>query len=176
MRKITTILISLCLLLSSGCNIAANSDRMVPEEFEIVKKHPFTVSVNESTGGRETNPLWTSEISNSAFTRALNNALIKSGVFQSVIKGNNANYSLNVQIINYSHPLMGIDFDVNIKTKWDLMETKTFEIIWSDIIKTTYRAKFTDTLLAAERLQKANEGSVRVNIKEGIKRLSLLNL
>ena len=63
-----------------------------------------------------------------------------------------------------------------LKTKWELTNMKTFTPVWSEAFKTTYRAKFSDALVAAERLQKANEGAVRTNIREGIRRLSALDL
>ncbi len=161
-------------LLISGC--AANASRMVPTDFEVVNKHHHTVSINESIGGRETNPLWTSQVSNSAFTEALSNALAKSGVFQAVIKGDGADYLLDVTILDYDQPWIGIDIDIRMKTKWELADAKTLVPVWSDTFETTYRAKLSDVLIAAERLQKANEGSVRTNIKEGIRQLSLLSL
>jgi len=161
-------------LLTSGC--AANASRMVPTDFEVVNRHYHTVSINESIGGRETNPLWTSQVSNLAFTEALSNALAKSGVFQAVIKGGDADYLLDVTILDYDQPWIGIDIDIRMKTKWELADAKTLVPVWSDTFETTYRAKLSDALIAAERLQKANEGSVRTNIKEGIRRLSLLSL
>ena len=175
LRKIvmSTIVLTIlsAFLLNSGC--AAQASRMVPLEFDVVNKHPHTVSINESIGGKETNPLWTSQISNKAFTEALNNALTQSGVFQSVIKGGDSDYILDVTILEYDQPWLGADIDIRMKTKWELADAKTLVPVMSETFETTYRAKLTDALIAAERLQKAHEGSVRTNIKEGIRRLSI---
>lgn len=176
-KVVVSVMILACLsgvLVTSGC--AAQASRMVPADFEVVKKHPFSVSVGESVGGRETNPLWSSQISDSAFTEALNNALVESGVFQAVVKGEDADYHLDVTILFYDQPWVGMDFDVRMKTKWELTDLKTLAAVWSDTFETTYRAKLSDALVAAERLQKANEGAVRANIREGIRRLSILSL
>ena len=172
--SISTLTILSVYLLTSGC--AARASRMVPLDFEVVNKHPYTVSLSESIGGKETNPLWTSQISNSAFTEALSNALAQSGVFQAVIKGGDADYILDVTILDYDQPWLGADIDIRMKTKWELADAKTLVPVWSETFETTYKAKLTDALIAAERLQKANEGSVRTNIKEGIRRLSILSL
>lgn len=173
--EVTILSISLIfLLVFGGC--AAKSSRMVPTDFEVVNQHPYTVKVVESVGGRETNPLWTSQISNSAYTEALTNALSQSGVFRAVIKGEGADYNLDVTILHYDQPVIGLDYDIRMKTKWELTDAKSFEMVWSDTFETTFRAVLTDALLGGERLQKANEGSARVNIKEGIKRLSMLKL
>ena len=156
--------------LVSGC--AANSARMVPASFEVAKKIPGSVRVEETVGGRETNPLWTSQISSTAFTEALTNSIAKAGLFDSVLKQGNTDYILNVTILSYDQPWVGLDFDIKMKTKWELTDAKKFTPVWSDTFETTYRAKVSDALVAAERLQKANEGAVRTNIAEGIKRLS----
>ena len=169
------VLVSLSVfLLTSGC--AAQASRMVPLDFEVVNKHQYTVSISESIGGRETNPLWTSQVSNSAFTEALSNALAQSGVFQAVIKGGDADYILDVTILDYDQPWIGVDIDIRMNTKWELTDAKTLVPVWSETFETTYRAKLTDAFFGAARLQKANEGSVRTKIKDGIRRLSILSL
>jgi len=161
------------LLFLSGC--AARASRMIPSSYDLMSKHPYTVRV-ETVGGRETHPLWNSQISDSAFTEALSNALVQSGVFAAVVKGEGTDYFLDVTVLYYDQPVIGLDFDINIKTMWELSKAHEFKRIWTDTISTTYRAKLGDALFASERLQKANEGAVRVNIQEGIKRLSRLQL
>ncbi|MFZ0034048.1 MAG: LPS assembly lipoprotein LptE [Sedimentisphaerales bacterium] len=156
--------------LASGC--AARSAMMVPARFEVAKKIPGSVRVEEAVGGRETNPLWTSQISSTAFTEALTDSIARAGLFDSVLKQGNADYILNVTILRYDQPWIGLDLDIKMKTKWELTDAKKLTPVWSDTFETTYRAKVSDALVAAERLQKANEGAVRTNIAEGIKRLS----
>jgi hypothetical protein len=170
-----TFIIGLCCLVSvvlfaGGC--AARSAMMVPASFEVSKKIPGSVRVEEVVGGRETNPLWTSQISSDAFTEALINSIAKAGLFNSVLKQGNSDYILNVVILDYDQPWIGLDFDIKMKTKWELADAKKLTPVWSDTFETTYRAKVSEALVAAERLQKANEGAVRVNIAEGVKRLS----
>jgi hypothetical protein len=171
--KITSIISLLTglmfITISGGC--AARSTMMVPASFEVAKKIPGSVNVDKVVGGRETNPMWTSQISSAAFTEALVNSLIKAGLFDSVHEGK-TDYILNITILYYDQPLIGLDFDIKMKTKWELTDSKKLAPIWSETFETTYRAKVSDALIAAERLQKANEGAVRTNIAEGIKRLS----
>jgi len=167
-------------VLSSGC--AAKACKMVPKDFEVINKHPSTVSVNESTGGVDAKPLWNSQISNIAFTEALSNALAKSGVFQAVIKGGGvdhlggANYILDVTILEYDQPWHGANIIIGMKTKWELTDAKTHESVWSNTFKTAYRAVWLESLFDDERIEKAHEGAARTNIKEGIRRLSILSL
>ncbi len=165
---------------ASGC--AAKAGRMVPRDFKVVNKHPYAVSVNESTGGVDAKPLWTSQVSNPAFTEALSNALAKSGVFQTVIRGGGvdypggANYILDVTILDYDQPWRGANIIIRMETKWELTDAKTHTSVWSNTFKTAYRAVWLKSLFDGERIEKAHEGAVRTNIKEGIRRLSLLSL
>ncbi len=164
-----------CVLLASlsgGC--AARSAMMILTSFEITNKIPTSVRVEDAVGGRETNPLWTSQISSTAYTDALANSLTRSGLFETVYRQGQGSpdYILNITILGYDQPVIGLDLDVKMKTKWELTDAKKLTPVWSDTFETTYRAKVGDALIAAERLQKANEGSARTNIAEGIKRLS----
>lgn len=178
MRKIVSLIMAFCLILLSlfntGC--AAQASKMVPADFDVSSSHPYSVKVEDVYGGHETNPLWTSQISDSAFLQALKDSLDKSGVFETLVESGESDYKLTVSIVDYSKPVMGLDFDVAITSKWTLDCIATKKVVYNDEIKTSYKAKLGDALVAAERLQKANEGAVRTNIKEGIKRLSELDL
>jgi hypothetical protein len=162
----------LALSLADGC--AARSKMMVPKTFEVAKKIHGTVKVAEVVGSHETNsfPLWMSQISSVAFTEALADSIAKAKLFDSVIKTDNADYILDVTILYYDQPLVGLDLDIKMKTRWDLTDTKKLVPVWSDTFEITYKAKVSDALIPAERSQKAYEGAVRANIAEGIKRLS----
>ena len=167
MKKLSLLL--LMMMFIGGC--AAQSHNMVCDKIETSKKHPYSIEVAVD-GGRETNPLWTSQISNSEFTQAIETSILNSDIFKSIAKGDNADYYLNVDIVKISQPIIGLDFDIAMETKWALIQKTTKTIVWSDKIATTYKAKLGTALIAGERLQKANEGSARENIKEGLSRLS----
>ncbi len=166
--------------IASGC--AARASKMVPKDFEVINQHPYVVSVSESIGGMDAKPLWTSQISNPAFTEALSNALAKSGVFQTVIKGGGvdhrggADYILDVTILHYDKPWHGANLIIGMKTKWELTVAKTHKPVWSNTFKTTHREAWLSSLFDGQRIEKAHEASVRTNIKEGVRRLSILSL
>jgi len=169
MKKTLLIILS-CLL--SGC--AAQSNNMIVSHCKISNKHPYTVSV-KVFGGRETNPLWTSQISNSALCSAIEKSILESGLFEA-ISTKKAGYKLEVAIERITQPVIGLDFKMVMLAKWTLTERAQQKIIWSDSIKSRYTAKLGDAFVAAERIQKANEGVARENIKKGIYELSLLQL
>ena len=157
---------------AGGC--AARSKMMVPAGFEVGKRVPGSVRVDEVVGSHETNsfPLWMSQISSTAFTEALVDSVAKSGLFDAVVKTDDADYILDVTILYYDQPLVGLDLDIKMKTRWELTDTKKLIPVWSDTFETTFKARVSDALLPAERSQKAYEGAVRATIAEGIKRLS----
>ena len=160
------------LSLTAGC--PTRSAMMVPEKFEVTKKIHGSVRVDEVVGSRETNSfqLWMSQISGVAFTEALADSIAKADLFDAVVKTDSADYILDVTILSYDQPLIGLDLDIKMNTKWELTDTKKLVPVWSDTFETAYKARFSDALLPAERSQKAYEGAVRAAIAEGIKRLS----
>lgn len=151
---------------------------MVPARFELAKKIPGSVRIDEIVGTYETNSfqLWMSQISSVAFTEALTDSIAGAKLFDSVVRENNADYILDVTILYYDQPLVGLDLDITMKTKWELTDTKKLTPVWSDTFETTYKAKVGDALIPAEKSRKAYEGAVRTNIAEGIKRLSQIKL
>ena len=175
-RRFTkAVCISVSLLIVVACTgCAARSANMVPAQFDLMSTLDKTVAVTSAAGGVETSIWGTSQISNTEFNKALDTSLRNSGLFKAVLpqEDTSADYMLNVTIINYDKPMFGIDFDISMKTTWYLIDPQTHEPVWLDTFTTSYTAKFGEALVGAERLQKANEGSVRENIKEGFKRIS----
>jgi len=167
-------------LLATGC--AAKTGRMIPKEFEVINMHPYTVSVNESKGGIDPKPLWHSEISNTPYTEALSISLKESGVFQDVITGGGvdnlggADYILDVTILEYDRPTQGANIIIRMHTKWTLTNAKTDAVVWSSTFKTSHRTPWGKSIFDGERIEQAQEAGVRANIKEGIRRLSILSL
>jgi len=168
--QIKYLLIFIVLLIFSGC--AAQSQNMFVSDCKILSKYPHSVSV-KVYGGRETNPLWTSQISNSALCSAIKKSILENEVFSSVSL-KNPDYSLEVAIEKITQPVIGLDIKMKMTAKWTLI--KNDNIIWSDSITSTYTAKLGEAFIAAERIQKANEGVARNNIKNGLYKLSSLPL
>ncbi len=158
-------------LFAVGC--AARAQKMIPARFDVTNKHPYTVKV-QGRVGKEIYPKESSLISSSALTQALTESILKSGVFKGVVRGEGANFLLNVAVLSYDQPWLGVDFNINIETNWELFKSGQASPVWAGTIVTSYKATLCKAFFAAERLQKANEGAVRANIQEGIKRLSAL--
>jgi len=156
-------------LFATGC--AARADKMIPDSFSITNKHSYTVRVEGSVEDKRT-----SQIPDAAFAEALTESILKSGVFKGVVRGEGADYLLEVAILRCDQPWIGFDFNISVEISWKLSKSGQAKPVWSDIITTSYKTTLWDAFFATERLQRANEGAVRANIQEGIKRLSMLRL
>ena len=159
------------LLLAVGCASGAKPEAMVPADFAVTTRHPFPVVV-EVTGGKETNPLWKSDISSDAFEKAVEAAIRNTGVFSGIVDHSNATYRLDVKLVKVMTPNVGFDMTVTVVTEWRLVETRTGATVFEEYITTPYTATVGDAFVAITRVRLANEGAARDNIKEGIRRIS----
>ena len=69
-----------------------------------------SVSVADVTGGRDTNPMWTSQVSSDGFRRALEQSLENAGMFNKVVAG--SRYQLTADLSRLDQPFMGFDMTV----------------------------------------------------------------
>ena len=74
------------LILITGCAGQATSVNMIPDRYELETRHKNSVSLRIS-GGRETNPLWRSQLSGKEFIKALEKSIKKSKIFSNIIRG-----------------------------------------------------------------------------------------
>ena len=174
------VLASLCgTLLVSGC--AARAEYMEPEVLDMgwdggENGKSYSVSINESTGGIDPKPMWGSQISNTAFTAALTNSVKRSGLFQTVTTGDGADYVLDVAILDYDQPWNGANMTVHMETTWKLTNAKTQDVVWSNTFPMAYTANWKSSPTDTGRAKNAQEGAARATIKEGLRRLSIVEL
>lgn len=175
MKKFMIFLIAVFAGVVSGCATGAVSTKMVPHEYSIQKKQPYVVAV-QTSGGKETNPAWMSQISSEAFQGALVESINKSGAFSTIVKADHADYMLDVDIVDLAQPWGGFNMTVTMTAKWKLTSLKDKTVVFQENITKPYTAAFGEALSGMERLRMANEGAARENIREGLKKLSELPL
>lgn len=159
----------------SGCASPAAAKAMVPNSIPILQRHPYTVSVR-TQGGSETSAMEISNISNDDFAKAIEESIIKSGLFTQVIQTQDSNYLLNVTIIDISKPWFGLNSTVSMEAAWSLVNTVSKDIVMRESIKSSYTATIGDALIGVTRLRLALEGSARENIRSGLIAISKLQL
>jgi len=165
----------LCALLLAGCASPAQSGNMVVNTV-VHQGTPLGAVSVQVVGGHKTDPMWTSQIASGDFQTALVESLRKSGIFASVEANGNAPYRLNVRLDSLQQPLFGFDMTVTLRTDWSLSKSQDNNAVWHQPIFSTYTATVGDAFAAIKRLRLANEGAARVNIEQGLKQLSTLQL
>lgn len=160
--------------LIGGCASAAQSGAMVPQTMT-VSGHSGSVSV-EVTGGKETNPLWTSEISSADYRVALERAIDESAVFPEIVPSAEADYTLRVTLQKLAQDPVGFKMQVVLTSEWTLLARESSSVLWKDVLTTPYEATVGDAFVGVKRLRLANEGAARKNIETGLTELSKLTL
>jgi hypothetical protein len=122
------------------------------------------VAIKDASGGQETNPLWTSQVSSTEFERALESSLRGANLLQPNRQA--GRFTIAAYLGKLEQPFIGIDMTVTATVTYTLVERATGKTSWEKTITTPYTAKFGDALLGVERLKLANEGAVRSNIAE----------
>ena len=172
--QIFLVLLAAVPLLLPSCAAPAAPSAMVPTDAAIHKTHSGTVAVAVS-GGKQTNPLWTSQVSNEDFKQALEDSLLRYKVFSRVLKSNGADYRVEVALQELKQPFVGFSLTVKSKVHWRLINAKTGGVVWQKTIDGNYTAGVGDAFVAVRRLKLANEGAIRENIKTGIQEVGQLS-
>ena len=159
----------------AGCASPASRQALVVNDASISDRHPYSVAINTSGGG-ETGAMDYVNISNEDLAGAIEDSIISSGLFSNVIKGDGADYKLNVALISMSKPMFGASFKVDMEMAWSLFNTQTDEVFMRESIKSSYTATMGDAFVGATRVRLAVEGAAQNNIRQGLSKISALTL
>tara|TARA_B100001971_G_scaffold191809_1_gene195592 strand:- start:276 stop:812 length:537 start_codon:yes stop_codon:yes gene_type:complete len=131
---------------------------------------PFkdNIIVGTVSGGEETNPLWTSEISNAGFERALELTLEDNGF----LSKSGGDFELSANLAEVRQPFFGLSFTVNSAVDYVLNKSaKTQKAVCHFFINGSGTAGFSDKILGYARLKLANELSIKNNLTQMISHL-----
>lgn len=152
-------------LVTAACAQPARTSAMIADVSQnavLVDGSPLKNSVELSvvTGGKKTDPMWISEVSNEDFSSALRLSLKQ----HTMLSEANGPLVLTTTLISLEQPIMGFDMTVTSTVRYQVAHA-TNGSVFDGTIKTPYPANFSDAALGAERLRLANEGTIRTNIK-----------
>jgi len=157
--------------LVTGCATPAHSVNMVVRAGDATAARSATpealkanIAIRDVTGGKETNPMWVSNVGSSDFERALEDSLRAVGMLAA--NRQSGRYQLVAHLEKLEQPFMGFDMTVTATVAYTLIERATGKTAWQKSIATPYTAKVGDAFVGTERLRLANEGSVRQNITQ----------
>jgi len=173
MKKILLI-ITVCVL--AGCATPAAVDQMavylpVTQTNQIFKN---SIGVTAVTGGKETNAMWTSQVSSDSFKRALEQSLENAGMFSKIATG--GKYQLTADLTRLDQPMVGFDMTVTSTVRYSLIDTQSRNEVYARVVQIAYTASMSDAFMGSTRLKLANEGAVKANIQALINDLIALKL
>jgi hypothetical protein len=116
------------------------------------------------SGGKETNPLWTAQVSSEAFRTALEDSLELAGYTGT--QGRPIAVSATLQ--NLHQPMAGFDMSVTSQVRYTV--TQEGRSVFDETVSATGTATMGEAFVGTERLRIANEKSIQENIKEFLKR------
>lgn len=158
-----------------GCASPAAKNAMVVENISEAKKHPFSVSVI-AQGGSDTDAFGSPNISNEDFAKAIEESIVKIGLFTKVVNLQGADYELSVTITDLSKPAFGFNMTVEMEAAWSLMHTQSRNIVMRRSIKSSNTATVSEEFGAVNRVRLAVERAARYNIRQGLSDIGKLDL
>jgi hypothetical protein len=167
-KLILLILLTAC----TGCTPAPTVTGMVsPVLLPAPKISEKTLLVSEVRGGDITQP-WSlkSKIERAGFQQALIVTLKQSGLFKRIYTEGSGDYQLDTEIISQDIMLGVPDIVATLFVHYELTKIKSQKKVWTESILSQYReASFG---FPGESQRKANEGVVRENLSQLLKKLA----
>lgn len=154
----------------TGCATSATPQAMTIKPGTTATVNPKlkgALKLGDITGGKETSPLWKSEVDNAGFKKALQDSLAISGYLAA--DPAQAKYAVSANLTELDQPMFGFTFDVKSNVTYQLTGPGVSR---SYPVKTTGTATVSDAFVAVERLRLSNERSILENIKEFINQLA----
>ena len=124
------------------------------------------VQISGITGGKATDPLWTSQVSNENFRQALELSLKQ----HTILGGGDAPLALQAILVSLDQPVIGFDMTVTSTVTYQITNAAG-QSVFDETVATPYTANFSDAFAGVERLRLANEGSIKKNIRTFIQKL-----
>lgn len=179
MKKIilvSTLILSAALM--TGCATPARTDQMAaaitPQQRVLNTPLRNNVAVRDVTGGKETNPMWTSQVGNSEFEQALEMSLRDAGL---LAPGKQAGkYTLTAQLEKLDQPMFGASMTVTATVSYVLVERATGKEVLKRTVMLPYTAAWNAAFAGVERLRLANEGAIKTNIGKIIDEMFAINI
>ena len=147
-----------------------NPSNMTPTGLSVSSYHPQSVSISFRGLG------W---MAHDSYYGAIEAAIRDSRVFAQIVPAGHADYHLEVRVLSFREPTPGFNMTTTFTAHWVLTKGESTQPVWQEIITKEYTTTLIDlprTLEGSNRCFMANEGAVRENIAEGLRRLSEIGL
>ncbi len=169
-RLLAAIGLSGLVLVISGCATPANHQAMSVMPTASIQQNTKlrgSVMLGNVGGGKETNPLWTSQVDSQGFRKALESSLAAYGYLAT--SPDKATHTVEADLNALSQPFAGLDMNVSSTVTY---RVKSSAGVRQYPVTASAVATFSDAALGYERLRIANERSIQENIKQFLVELS----
>lgn len=126
------------------------------------------ITVGSVTDGKDTSPLWTSQVASGDFASALEISLNNRGLLAPTRPGA---FTLDANLLEMDQPFIGFDMTVTSHVSYSLIRSESKEPVLTEKVTASHTATPGDAFLGVKRLQLANEGSIRENIRQFLDKL-----
>jgi hypothetical protein len=170
-------LVLVCAVIVSlgGCASPATRKEIIVDDISFGTRHPYSVIVIAGGGG-ETDAAGYTNISNQDLAGAIEESIINSGLFSSVIKDDSADYKLSVYLISMTKPMFGFSFTIDMEMSWSLVNMETGNAVMRESIKSSHTTTAGEAFAAVTRIRMAVEGAAQDNIRQGLQKIADLSL
>ena len=154
--------------IAPGLGACATPQAMTVDTGAVVTANPKyrnAIAVRSVTGGQVMNALTVMGVANEPFKAALEGSLAANGY---LVQSGSPKFHVDAQILNLDQPLIGLDLDVTADVSYKVSGPG---VDATYPIKTTARASFSDSPIAADRMRVANERAMQQNIKQFLQSL-----
>ena len=162
-------------LLLGACASPADRAAMTPQDLVVSKHHPYSLRV-QTGGGAETGAMDSSNIADTDLKAAIEDAVVKSKLFKTIVQGSDGDYELSVRVTSLSKPLFGATFTVELETAWSLTRVSDRSAVMRKSVKSSGTATMGEAFAGVTRLRMAVEAATRNNISQGLKAVAELIL
>jgi len=150
-------------IIGPGLAACATPAAMSVDNAAIINANPKyrnAMAVRSVTGGQVMNALTIMGVANEPFQAALESSLAANGY---LARSGTPKYYIDAKIVNLDQPLIGLDLDVTASVSYEVSgagAAATYPV------RTTARATFSDSPIAADRMRVANERAMQANIRQ----------
>lgn len=169
LKKLSYVFITVAVMALTGCATGASVNRMVYNHAPTTRPKNVAfvhgITVNQVTGGQETNPLGEQEISNENFSAALVQSLKEANLYADA---GEAKYVLDVTLLDLQQPIVAISPTAVSQINYTLKAARTHKVVYDKTITASSTAPFNSGFIFETRVRKAIEGAAQANIKKFI--------
>jgi hypothetical protein len=169
MKSKYLVLLVLVSVFFSRCASCASIEGMTVKDYKVEKQIGDKIFIKSVMGGKKTNPLWVSNISNENFKEALRKSILESNAFSEIDAITDEDWVLEINLLSVDQPYFGFNLTVKTTIEYKLYDKN--RLVFSKIISQSGNATMSDALIGTKRLRLANEISARNNIKEMLQSL-----